>query len=155
MILVLIRFWLCRGGSKGRKAWERSGGLGEVPGDPSHHSIGAHNVQVLGNRVCSLLQDVYRGSYRKLEISTGRLLTSTGSLLTPTGSSTVDVLGDGGVYGWMVGWEGSWWWVRNRDMRQRRSVESWLVDRRGEAIKSQGNGATWPIEGKWSEQRLN
>jgi hypothetical protein len=34
MILFLIRVWLCRGGAKGEKAWERSGGLGEVPEDP-------------------------------------------------------------------------------------------------------------------------
>ena len=31
---VLIRVWLCRGGAKGEKAWERSGGLGEVPEGP-------------------------------------------------------------------------------------------------------------------------
>ena len=52
---------------------------------------------MLGNRVCRLLQDVCRGSYRKLRISTG-------SLLTSTGCSTVGVLGDGGVeelYGWI------------------------------------------------------
>ena len=52
---------------------------------------------MLGNRVCRLLQDVCRGSYRKLGISTG-------SLLTSTGCSTVGVLGDGGVeelYGWI------------------------------------------------------
>ena len=50
-----------------------------------------------GNRVCKLLQDVCRGSYRKLGISTG-------SLLPSTGCSTVGVLGDGGVnelYGWI------------------------------------------------------
>ena len=49
------------------------------------------------NHVCKLLQDVCRGSYRKLGISTG-------SLLTSTGCSTVGVLGDGGVeeiYGWI------------------------------------------------------
>lgn len=52
---------------------------------------------MLGNRVCRLLQDVCRGSYRKLEISTGCLLPS-------TGCSAVGVLGDGGVkelYGWI------------------------------------------------------
>ena len=52
---------------------------------------------MLGNRVCRLLQDVCRGSYRKLGISTG-------SLLTSTGCPTVGVLGNGGVkelYGWM------------------------------------------------------
>ena len=52
---------------------------------------------MLGNRVCRLLQDVCRGSYRKLGISTG-------SLLTSTGCPTVRVLGDGGVkelYGWI------------------------------------------------------
>ena len=82
---------------KGRKAWEKSGGLSKVPGDPSHDSIELRNVQVLGNRVCRLLQDVCRGSYRKLRISTG-------SLLTFTGCSVVGVLGDGGVkelYGWI------------------------------------------------------
>ena len=65
--------------------------------DPSHHSTEVHNVQVLGNRVCRLLQDVFKGSYRKPGISTG-------SLLTSTGCSAVRVLGDGGVkelYGWM------------------------------------------------------
>ena len=56
---------------------------------------------MLGNRVCRLLQDVCRGSYRKLGISTGSLLTSTGSLLTSTGCSAVGVLGDGGMYGWI------------------------------------------------------
>ena len=45
---------------------------------------------MLGNRVCRLLQDVCRGSYRKLGISTG-------SLLPSTGCSAVGVLGDGGV----------------------------------------------------------
>ena len=52
---------------------------------------------MLGNRVCRLLQDVCRGSYRKLGIPTG-------SLLTSTGCSTVGVLGDGGVkelYRWI------------------------------------------------------
>ena len=52
---------------------------------------------MLGNRVWRLLQDVCRGSYRKLGISTG-------SLLTSTGCPTVGVLGNGGVkelYGWM------------------------------------------------------
>ena len=52
---------------------------------------------MLGNRVCRLLQDVYRGSYRKLGISTG-------SLLTSTGCSAGGVLDDGGVkelYGWI------------------------------------------------------
>jgi len=43
-----------------------------------------------GNRVCKLLQDVCRGSYRKLGISTG-------SLLTSTGCSAIRILGDGGV----------------------------------------------------------
>ena len=97
MVFFVIRVWLCRGGAKGEKDWERSGGLGEVPGDPKHHSTEVHNVQVLDNRVCRLLQDVCRGSYRKLGISTG-------SLLTSTGCSVVGVLGDGGVeelYGWI------------------------------------------------------
>ena len=52
---------------------------------------------MLGNRVCRLLQDVCRGSYRKLRISTG-------SLLTSTGCSAIGVFGDGGVkerYGWI------------------------------------------------------
>ena len=52
---------------------------------------------MLGNRVCRLLQDVCRGSYRKLR-------NSTGSLLTSTGCSTMGVLGDGEVmerYGWI------------------------------------------------------
>ena len=52
---------------------------------------------MLGNRGYRFLQDVCRGSYRKLGISTG-------SLLTSTGFSTVGVLGDGGVeelYGWI------------------------------------------------------
>ena len=52
---------------------------------------------MLGNRVCRFLQDVCRGSYRKLEISTR-------SLLPYTGCSAVRVLGDGGVkelYGWI------------------------------------------------------
>ena len=31
---VLIRVWLCGGGAEGRKAWERSRRLGEVPRDP-------------------------------------------------------------------------------------------------------------------------
>ena len=29
--VLLIRVWLCRCGWNGRKAWERSGWLGEVP----------------------------------------------------------------------------------------------------------------------------
>ena len=91
MIVFLIRVWLCRGGAKGEKAWERLGGLGKVPGDPKHHSIEVHNVQVLGNRGYRLLQDVCRVSYRKLRDSTG-------SLLTSTGCSTVGVLGDGVVW---------------------------------------------------------
>ena len=52
---------------------------------------------MLGNRVGRLLQDVCRGSYKKLGISTG-------SLLTSTGYSAGGVLGDGGVkelHGWM------------------------------------------------------
>ena len=52
---------------------------------------------MLSNRVCRLLQDVCRGSYRKLGISTG-------SLLTSTECAMVGVLGDGVVeewYGWM------------------------------------------------------
>ena len=52
---------------------------------------------MLGNRVCRLLQDVCRGSYRKLRISTASLPTSTGSLLTSTGYSAVGALSDGGV----------------------------------------------------------
>ena len=90
MILFLIRVWLCRGGAKGEKAWERSGGLGEVLGDPKHHYIEVHNVQVLDNRGYRFLQGVCRGSYRKLRDSTGNLLTSTGCY-------TVGVLGDGEV----------------------------------------------------------
>ena len=53
---------------------------------------------MLGNHVCRLLHDVYRGSYRKLGISTG-------SLLTSTGCSTVGVFGDGGVKE-LCGWIG-------------------------------------------------
>ena len=53
---------------------------------------------MLGNHVCRLLQDVCKGSYRKLGISTG-------SLLTSTGCSTVGVLGDGGVKE-LCGWIG-------------------------------------------------
>ena len=98
MILFLIRVWLCRGGAKGEKAWERSGGLGEVPEGPQHQSTEGYNVQMLGNQVCRLLQDVCRGSYRKLKNSTGNLLTS-------AGCSTVGVLGDGEVMEW-YGWIG-------------------------------------------------
>ena len=52
---------------------------------------------MLGNQVCRLLQDVCRGSYRKLRKSTG-------SLLASTRCSTMGVLGDGEVmerYGWI------------------------------------------------------
>ena len=53
---------------------------------------------MLGNRGYRFLQDVCRGSYRKLGISTG-------SLLTSTGCSAVGVLGDGGVKE-LCGWIG-------------------------------------------------
>ena len=48
---------------------------------------------MLGNQVCTLLQDVCRGSYRKLRNSTGNLLTS-------TGCAVVGVLGDRRVEEW-------------------------------------------------------
>ena len=67
-MVLLIRVWLCRSDWNGRKAWTRFEWLGEVPEGLQHQSLVVYHVRMLSNRVCKLLQEFCRGSYRKLRV---------------------------------------------------------------------------------------